>query len=102
MGRITNSFRIKLNEATLRIKTELCSLLANDKRRKAFDEVVKAWYEEANAIGNFSQPYIYGSLSIFSIIDLQRQIIELREEIAKLRKMLKSHEGMDNRPNDLE
>lgn len=96
MGRITNSFRIKLDEAVKRLRSELYSLLVDEGRRRAFDKVVKAWYEEANAIGAFGQPYIYGSLAIFSIIDLQAQIEELEKELEKLRSKIDG--GMDNRP----
>lgn len=101
MGRITNSFRIKLDEAVARLKSELYSLLVDKNRRRAFEKVVKSWYEEANAIGAFSQPYIYGSLAIFSAIDLQAQIDELRREIKELR--MKVNGGrLDNRPEDKE
>ena len=96
MGRITNSFRIKLDEAVKRLRSELYSLLVDEGRRRAFDKVVKSWYEEANAIGAFSQPYIYGSLAIFSVIDLQAQVDELRRELEKLRSRMDG--GLDNRP----
>ena len=98
MGRITNSFRIKLDEAVKRLRSELYSLLVDEGRRRAFDKVVKSWYEEANAIGAFSQPYIYGSLSIFSIIDLQAQIEDLKREVEELRKIVNGR--LDNRPSD--
>jgi len=96
MGRITNSFRIKLDEAVKRLRSELYSLLVDEGRRRAFDKVVKSWYEEANAIGAFSQPYIYGSLAIFSVIDLQAQVDELKRELEKLRSRMDG--GLDNRP----
>ena len=96
MGRITNSFRIKLDEAVKRLRSELYSLLVDEGRRRAFDKVVKSWYEEANAIGAFSQPYIYGSLAIFSVIDLQAQVDELQKELEKLRSRIDG--GLDNRP----
>jgi len=96
MGRITNSFRIKLDEAVKRLRSELYSLLVDEGRRRAFDKVVKSWYEEANAIGAFNQPYIYGSLAIFSVIDLQAQVDELKRELEKLRSRMDG--GLDNRP----
>lgn len=98
MGRVTSSFRIKLDEAIIRIDRELIGMLVDEKRRNAFNNVVKAWFEEANALQSFSQPYIYGSLTILSIIDLQSQIDELKSRIERLERMING--GLDNRPRD--
>ncbi len=98
MGRITNSFRIKLDEAIIRIDRELIEMLADEKRRSAFKNIVKAWFEEANALQSFSQPYIYGSLTILSIIDLQSQIDELKRKVERLERMIDGR--LDNRPGD--
>jgi len=91
---------MKLDEAVARLKSELYALLIDEKRRKAFDRVIKSWYEEANAIASFKQPYIYGSLAIFSLVDLQAQIDELRKELKDLR--MKVDGRLDNRPDGKE
>ncbi|MCD6562935.1 MAG: hypothetical protein J7K23_03330 [Thermoproteales archaeon] len=98
MGRITNSFRIKLDEAVIRIDRELIDNLINKERKYAFSKVVKAWFEEANALQSFSQPYIYGSLTLLSIIDLQAKINRLEERIKRLERMFDGR--LDNRPTD--
>lgn len=85
MGRVNKSFRIKLDEAVSRIRSELLSLMIDEKRRKASEKIIKVWYDEANALANFNQPYIYGTVMLLSIIDLQRQINLLEEEVRKLR-----------------
>lgn len=100
MGRITNSFRIKLDEAIIRIDRELIEMLVDEKRRSAFKNMVKTWFEEANALQSFSQPYIYGSLTILSIIDLQSQIDELKSRIERLERMIDG--GLGNKPRDKE
>ena len=85
MGRVNKSFRIKLDEAIARIKSELLALVIDEKRRKAAEKIIKVWYDEANALSNFNRPYIYGTLLVLSIIDLQKQISLLEEEVKKLR-----------------
>lgn len=85
MGRVNTSFRLKLDEAVARIRSELLSLVIDEKRRRAGEKIIKIWYDEANALSNFNQPYIYGTLLILSIMDLQKQINLLEEEVKKLR-----------------
>jgi len=96
MGRITTSFRLKLDEAVSRIRTELLSLIIDEKVRKGAEKIIKSWYSEANALSNFSQPYIFGTLTLFSIFSLQSQIAELEEKLKELNdKLLKIEEKVN-------
>ena len=88
MGRITTSFRMKLDETVSRIKTELLSLVIDENIRRSAEKVVKGWYSEANALSNFSQPYLLGTLTIFSVFALQAEVEELREKVKKLEEEL--------------
>ena len=87
MGRVTPSFRVKLAEAVSRVRGELVEFLAKDERRRAFRRVAKVWREESNALSSFSQPYIYGSLLLVSVIDLQAQVDELRRRVEELERL---------------
>ena len=88
MGRITTSFRMKLDETVSRIKTELLSLVIDERIRRNAENVIKGWYSEANALSNFSQPYLLGTLTLFSIFALRAEIEELNERLKKLEKEL--------------
>lgn len=93
MGRVTPSFRVKLAEAVSRVRGELVELLVRDERRRAFRRVARAWREESNALSSFSQPYIYGSLLLVSVLDLQAQVDELRRRVEELEKLRGAENG---------
>ncbi len=89
MGRVNHSFRMKLAEAINRIKSELLSMVVDEGRRRGAEKFFRACIEEANALGNFDQPYIYGSMTIIGILDLQRQVDELRTDVERLKEELR-------------
>ena len=93
MGRITVPFRAEFREMLERLRKTFYEALVDPERRKAFDELVKAWSETKGAMSYSELPSVLLSLLFSAVVDNRKEIVLLKK---KLLEEMEENERVDN------
>lgn len=80
MGRVTKSYRRRLQEQMLDLKKNYREGLKDEDKQRAFDELWKAWASEEGAMVNSSIPTALDVLLLTAVVDNRGAIEKIRRE----------------------